>query len=141
MERSTKTAGAASWHSDEKTPAPARLRGKTPGHEQAVHTRHLEELDQRLRQSAESLMPDQLVEALAEFLHAPESSLALTPVSITVDRLGIVSDSGSNDANVHTLDFPELNARDKRHYLVILARISRDGPSTSTRARVRTPSA
>ncbi|MBK7414601.1 MAG: hypothetical protein IPJ38_05285 [Dechloromonas sp.] len=102
------------------------LRGKTPGNEHAVHTRHLEELDQRLRQSAESLMPDQLVEALAEFLHAPESSLALTPVTITVDRLGIVSDNGSDDANVHTLDFPELSARDKRHYLVILARISRD---------------
>ena len=75
------------------------LRGKTPGNEHAVHTRHLEELDQRLRQSAESLMPDQLVEALAEFLHAPESSLALTPVTITVDRLGIVSDNGSDDAN------------------------------------------
>lgn len=102
------------------------LRGKTPGNEHAVHTRHLEELDQRLRQSAESLMPDQLVEALAEFLHAPESSLALTPVTITVHRLGIVSDNGSDDANVHTLDFPELSARDKRHYLVILARISRD---------------
>ena len=102
------------------------FRGKTPGHEQAVHTRHLEELDQRLRQSAESLMPDQLLEALAEFLHAPEKSLALTPVTITVDRLGIISDSGSQDANVHTLDFPELTARDKRHYLVILARISRD---------------
>lgn len=102
------------------------FRGKTPGHEQAVHTRHLEELDQRLRQSAESLMPDQLLEALAEFLHAPEKSLALTPVTITVDRLGIVSDTGSQDANVHTLDFPELTARDKRHYLVILARISRD---------------
>ena len=102
------------------------LRGKTPGNEHAVHTRHLEELDQRLRQSAESLMPDQLVETLAEFLHAPESSLALTPVTITVDRLGIVSDNGSDDANVHTLDFPELSARDKRHYLVILARISRD---------------
>ena len=102
------------------------FRGKTPGHEQAVHTRHLEELDQRLRQSAESLMPDQLLDALAEFLHAPEKSLALTPVTITVDRLGIVSDSGSQDANVHTLDFPELSARDKRLYLVILARISRD---------------
>lgn len=104
----------------------AIYRGQTPGHEQAVHTRHLEELDQRLRQTAESLMPDQLLDTLAEFLHTPEKSLALTPVTITVDRLGIVSDSGSQDANVHTLGFPELSARDKRHYLVILARISRD---------------
>lgn len=102
------------------------LRGKTAGQEYQVHTRHLSELDSRLRQSAESLMPDQLVDALAEFLHAPECSLALSPVKITVDRLGVVSDDNSEDANVHTLDFPELNARDKRHYLVMLARISRD---------------
>lgn len=102
------------------------LRGKTAGQEFQVHTRHLGELDSRLRVSAESLMPDQLVDALAEFLHAPESSLALSPVKITVDRLGVVSDNASDDANVHTLDFPELSARDKRHYLVMLARISRD---------------
>lgn len=102
------------------------LRGKTPGREYEVRTRHLSELDGRLRQSAESLMPDQLLDALAEFLRAPESSLALAPVTITVDRLGIVSDAGSNDTNVHTLDFPELSARDQRHYLVMLARISRD---------------
>lgn len=102
------------------------LRGKTAGQEYQVRTRHLNELDSRLRQSAESLMPDQLVDALAEFLHAPECSLALSPVKITVDRLGVVSDAGNEDANVHTLDFPELNARDKRHYLVMLARINRD---------------
>lgn len=102
------------------------LRGKTAGPAYQVHTRHLATLDAQLRQTAESLMPDQLVDALAGFLHAPECSLALTPVKITVDRLGIVSDSGSENANVHTLDFPELNARDKRHYLVMLARINRD---------------
>ena len=102
------------------------LRGKTAGQEFQVHTRHLGELDSRLRVSAESLMPDQLVDALAEFLHAPESSLALSPVKITVDRLGVVSDNDNQDTGVHTLDFPELSARDKRHYLVMLARISRD---------------
>jgi hypothetical protein len=101
------------------------LGSKTPTPQQAVHSRHLEELDQRLRQTAASLMPDPLLNALAEFLHAPEKSLAISPVSITVDRLGIVSDPENPDASLETLDFPELTARDQRRYLVILARISR----------------
>jgi hypothetical protein len=52
--------------------------------------------------------------------------LHLSPVSITVDRLGIVRDQASDDVNVHTLNFPELTARDKRQHLAMLARISRD---------------
>ena len=71
-------------------------------------------------------MPEQLLEALAEFLAAPEPALHLSPVSITVDRLGIVRDQASDDVNVHTLNFPELTARDKRQHLAMLARISRD---------------
>lgn len=94
--------------------------------EQALHTRHLAELDARLRQTAESLMPEQLVEALADFLRAPESALHLSPVSITVDRLGIVSDEPPDDLNRHTLNFPELTARDRRLHLAMLARIRRD---------------
>jgi hypothetical protein len=102
------------------------LRGTTPGQEYAVGSRHLAELDARLHQSSESLMPEQLLEALAEFLAAPEPALHLSPVSITVDRLGIVRDQASDDVNVHTLNFPELTARDKRQHLAMLARISRD---------------
>ena len=102
------------------------LRGTTPGQEYAVGSRHLAELDARLHQSSESLMPEQLLEALAEFLAAPEPALHLSPVSITVDRLGIVRDQASDDINVHTLNFPELTARDKRQHLAMLARISRD---------------
>lgn len=94
--------------------------------EQALRTRHLADLDSRLRQTAESLMPEQLVEALAEFLRAPESALHLSPVSITVDRLGIVSDEPPDDLNRHTLNFPELTARDRRLHLAMLARIRRD---------------
>ena len=102
------------------------LHGTTPGREYEVGTRHLADLDSKLRQTAESLMPEQLVEALAEFLKAPETALHLEPVSIAVDRLGVVSDQAIDDLNVHILNFPELTARDKRLHLAMLARISRD---------------
>jgi len=93
------------------------------GEAQEVHTRHLLELELHLRQTADALMPEQLLHALATFLHTPESSLSLKPVHIVVDRLGIISD-GPGGPDFHTLDFPELKARDRRHYLVMLARIS-----------------
>ena len=102
------------------------LRGKADGNEYEVHTRHLADLDAKLRETAESLMPDQLLQALCDFLQAPESSLHLAPVSITVDRLGVISDQPADDVNVHTLNFPELKGRDQRHYMVMLARIRRD---------------
>jgi len=102
------------------------LRGSSGGHAREVGTRHLAELDARLRHTAESLMPDHLLDALAEYLRAPEQALHLTPVSITVDRQGVVTEDGSDDSNVHTLNFPELTARDRRLHLAMLARISRD---------------
>jgi hypothetical protein len=86
----------------------------------------LTELDARLRDTAASLNPDQLLAALADYLRQPEASLRLTPVSITVDRLGIVNDPAVDDDNVNTLDFPEFHGRDKRSYMAILARVRRD---------------
>ena len=102
------------------------LRGSTGGHQYQVHTRHLAELDSRLRENNEALMPDHLIGALADYLQAPEPALHLTPVTITVDRLGIVRDESTDDINVHTLNFPELTARDRRLHLAMLARIRRD---------------
>jgi hypothetical protein len=102
------------------------LHGATAGREYEVQTRHLADLDSRLRQSVESLMPEQLLTSLAEFLQSPEPALHLSPVSITVDNLGIVHERASQEADVHTLNFPELAARDKRLHLAMLARISRD---------------
>ena len=102
----------------------AMLRASPGERQRAVGTRHLAELNARLQQTASSLMPEHLLEALADYLRAPESALHLTPVSITVDRLGIVSDNLTPD--VHTLNFPELTARDRRLHLAMLARISRD---------------
>lgn len=97
------------------------------GEVQEIHTRHLAELDRELRGKASSLAPEQLVHALADYLMAPEAALHLTPVSITVDRMGVVHDHGDELAdNVDTLNFPELTARDRRLHLAMLARISRD---------------
>lgn len=103
-----------------------QLRGATSGREYEVQTRHLTDLDSRLRQSVESLMPEHLLMSLAEFLQSPEPALHLSPVSITVDNLGIVREKASPEADVHTLNFPELAARDQRLHLAMLARINRD---------------
>lgn len=102
------------------------LRGKTEGKEYAVRTRHIAELDDRLRSTAESLMPEHLLQTLADFLRAPEPSLNLSPVSLTLDRLGIVDQGGADNGNVQTINFPELSSRDKRLHLAMLARIHCD---------------
>lgn len=101
------------------------LRGATDGTAYRVGTRHLAELDAKLREHAEALMPEHLIYALADYLQAPEPALHLTPVTITVDRLGIVRDA-ADEFSVHTLNFPELTARDRRLHLAMLARINRD---------------
>lgn len=102
------------------------LHGTSGGPAYEVGTRHLADLDSKLRQNAEALMPEHLIAALAEYLQAPEPALHLTPVTITVDRLGIVRDDAAADLSAHTLNFPELTARDRRLHLAMLARIRRD---------------
>lgn len=102
------------------------LRGTSGGQEITVSTRHLAELDARLRLRAQALMPEHLIAELADYLAAPEPALRLTPVAVTVDRLGIVRDEPDSDSNVYTLNFPELTARDRRLHLAMLARINRD---------------
>lgn len=102
------------------------LQGQTASPAYQVHTRHLAELDTRLRQTAESLMPEPLIDALAEFLHQPETSIRLKPVSIRIDRLGIVCSEEVASDSAETLNFPELTTRDQRQHLVMLARIDRE---------------
>lgn len=102
------------------------MKGASAGQNIAVHTRHLQELDTRLRESVASLMPDEMLNALGTFLHNPEQALHLKPCTVTIDRLGVVCDPVPDDANIHTLNFPELTARDNRLHIALLARISRD---------------
>ena len=103
----------------------AVLRGKTDGTEHQVHTRHLADLEAKLRATAESLMPDTILAALADFLMHPEASLSARETQVTVDRMGVVCAADPADANVSTLGFPEIRGRDKRIYMVVLARIQR----------------
>ncbi len=89
------------------------------------HTRHLAELDCRLRENAEALMPEHLVHTLVDFLQHPEIALSLKAISINVDRMGIVHPDGGTD-DVQTINFPELSSRDRRQHIATLVRISRD---------------
>ncbi len=102
------------------------LNGHSSKQAYEVATRHLAELDGQLRAKAESLMPEHLIDTLADYLMSPEPALRLTPVSLTVDRLGVIQDAPVDDASVHTITFPELTARDRRLHLAMLTRISRD---------------
>lgn len=102
------------------------LSGKNGGPAYEVSTRHVAELDAQLRAKAESLMPEHLLDALADYLMRPESALHLTPVSLTVDRMGVIQNSPAEDPSAHTITFPELTARDRRLHLAMIARIRRD---------------
>ena len=106
----------------------AQLAAWQHSHPMAEHdqyTRRLVELDMQLRRDDEALMPENLVELLADFLRHPESALSLTPVSIRIDRLGIVHDANTDD-DAQTISFPELSSRDRRQHLATLVRVSRD---------------
>jgi hypothetical protein len=101
------------------------LRGKTGGQEYAVHTRRVAELDAQLRKVADNLSPATVIEALSDYLARPESAMRLEPCSVTVDRLGIVMpQAGATGApDVATLRFPEMIGRDRRRYMVMVAKI------------------
>lgn len=102
------------------------LRGHS-GTEVTVSTRRLAELDAHLHAVAESLMPEQIEEALAAYLRVPEVSLRLDPVNIHVDRSGVVAGPDADGSpDVATLSFPELIGRDQRRHLVMLVRIDRE---------------
>ena len=110
------------------------IRGKAPGEEFELRSRHVDELEAKLRETAESLMPEQQLTALSEFLGKPDHWLRFSEISITIDRLGIVSDAEPDDVNVHTLKFPELRGRDKRQYAVMLACIHREEAQAAVEA-------
>ena len=96
------------------------------GEDVAVQTRRLEELDARLRADAGALQPDHQIDALASFLLVPEKSLSLEPISITVDRIGVVKEPQEATAvDIDTISFPELHARDRRRFVVMYAVVSR----------------
>jgi len=107
----------------------ARLRGSRRGNPAsgiAEHQQELSEFDTRICAMTESLQPDRLVDALATYLSEPAKALRLEPVAVRVDRNGVMADSLNAAAGKDgSLYFPELVGRDRRRYVVMLARISR----------------
>jgi hypothetical protein len=106
----------------EQSTAHACLRsGNDPG----TYMSRLEALEEQLRISAETLQPERLLDTLVATLTNPEAHLRLDPVSISVDRCGVITGVGAAGEG-DTLHFAELSGRDQRRWVVIIARIERD---------------
>lgn len=91
-----------------------------------AHALRVQEMGDRLRELASSLEPAHVLEALAGWLADPQPHLHLVPTSVSVDRLGVLSKPDAAGGDVTTLNFPELVGRDRRRWIVLLARIARD---------------
>lgn len=91
----------------------------------AGRTERRQVLEERHRQAIASLAPESLLKAFAEWLAAPETHLYLKPTEMTVDRMGVIASNPPAGGSFSTLSFPELVARDRRHWIVLVARISR----------------
>lgn len=102
----------------------ARLRAN-PGPE--AHTRRLQELQERLHATGDALQPVKLIETLVDCLTRPEPYLRLDPVTVSVDRNGVITGTDATpDAGGDTLHFAELTSRDQRRWVVMLALIERE---------------
>jgi len=91
----------------------------------AEHAQRGAELEERLRHAAENLSPDRLLDALAAWLAAPELHLHLDPTTVSVDRMGVMVNPEATAEQVSTLSLPELIGRDRRHWIVLIAKIQR----------------
>jgi hypothetical protein len=84
-----------------------------------------QELEERQRLAIASLAPEKLLDAFAVWLAASEQRLYLKPTEVMVDRMGVISPTATTGDGYSTLNFPELVARDRRQWIVLVARISR----------------
>lgn len=82
-------------------------------------------LEERQRQAVASLAPESLLRAFVDWLAAPEERLYLKPTVVSVDRMGVIAPHPDADGDYSTLNFPELVGRDRRQWIVLVARISR----------------
>jgi hypothetical protein len=82
-------------------------------------------LEERQRQATAALNPAAMLNDFVEWLAAAETRLYLKPTVVTVDRMGVISPHPEAGGNFNTLNFPELVGRDRRHWIVMVARISR----------------
>ncbi len=92
----------------------------------AVHEQRRLELEQRLRESVAAMEPAHVLDSLVGWLEAPQSSLRLDEVKVTIDPLGTVIRDGAEAENAHTLRLPILVGRDRRRWIVLMTRIPRE---------------
>lgn len=100
-----------------------RAKARSAGPES--HTRRLAELQERLRETADALLPDRLIRTLAAHLAAPEASLSLEPIQIWVDRFGILAEDEKDRHHADALRFVELTTRDLRRWVSMVVKINR----------------
>jgi len=91
-----------------------------------AHAHRRFELEAGLREMASSLEPAHVLDALVAWLADPEPLLHLVSTSVAVDRLGVLSKPAADDPEVQMLTFPELVGRDRRRWIILLARIARE---------------
>jgi hypothetical protein len=89
------------------------------------HTRRLEELQERLRETGDALQPARLADTLADYLATPEEALHLELMKLWVDRTGIVAEDADERSHADALRFAELTTRDQRRWAVMIVRIDR----------------
>jgi len=90
------------------------------------HAQRREEIEMQLRQVAESLSPENILKDLSAWLAEPEPHLRIDPITVSVDQMGVLTDPSPDNPQVHTLNFPELIGRDRRHWILMIARIPKD---------------
>lgn len=119
--RREKTDLRTSWEQER-----AFARSAGDAQEVEAHAHRKFEIEESLREMASSLEPAHVLEALAAWLSDPEPRLRLVSTPVAVDRLGILSKPGPEHPDVRTLNLPELVGRDRRRWIVLLARIARE---------------
>ena len=99
---------------------------RAAGGEPRARSEALRTLERRLREAAAALEPARVLEDYRAWLASPAANLRLDPVTLMVDRLGVLIDpAAAPAADGDTIRFPELYARDRRHWILVLVRIRR----------------
>ena len=83
-------------------------------------------LEARQQKAIAALAPERLLDEFAKWLATSEQRLYLKPNEVRVDRMGVIATADANGDDASTLSFPELVGRDRRHWIVLVARIRRD---------------
>lgn len=104
---------------------------------QALHTQwelaraageavRLRELEAGLGELSERLAPERVLAAYLDWLADPAAKLRLDQVTLCVDRLGVLADPAAAPGDGEVISFPELFARDRRRWILMLVRIGRE---------------